>query len=99
MFFFYLYHIYYYHFILKLKRPNEVDALVFAHVFTLIKSNLRPTVQDIANTIKQFPKLIEHASKIDSNYFNHALVEPDDDFEVVGSISFQRHLVELFRVP
>ncbi|XP_076638445.1 metaxin-2 isoform X1 [Colletes latitarsis] len=69
------------------EKPNEVDALVFGHVHKLLNSKLRPTVEDIAATVKQFPKLIEHAINVEHNYFQYALAESVMDFEVINSPS------------
>ncbi|KZC05648.1 Metaxin-2 [Dufourea novaeangliae] len=63
---------------------TEVDALVFGHIYTLINSDLCPTVQNIATTIKQFPMLIKYITKIRNNYFKDTLIE---DFEIIETPS------------
>ncbi|XP_053973883.1 metaxin-2-like isoform X2 [Hylaeus anthracinus] len=69
------------------KKPNEVDALVFGHVYKLINSNLGPTIEEIAATIKQFPTLIDHMKKVKYNYFQFDLAESVEDFEVINNPS------------
>lgn len=69
------------------KRPTEVDALVYGHVYALTSTNPLPsTVQEITLTIQEFPKLLEHASRIDRNYLNRTEY-PVGDFEVSASSS------------
>lgn len=73
-----------------MKRPTEVDALVCGHIYSLssITPSLPPTVREIAAAIQDFPKLLEHASRIGRNYLNNCLLEPPVyDFEICASSS------------
>ncbi|XP_076653281.1 metaxin-2 isoform X1 [Halictus rubicundus] len=68
-------------------KPTEVDALVFGHVYTLIAFQLCPSVQNIATTIKQFPKLVNHTKRIHNIYYKEASAETAEDFEIISTPS------------
>ncbi|XP_020286133.1 metaxin-2 isoform X4 [Pseudomyrmex gracilis] len=78
------------------KGPTEVDALVYGHIHALTSppsftSNhqtknllLQPNYQGIINTIRQFPKLIKHMSKIKQQYFSSETENQiAEDFEII----------------
>lgn len=66
--------------------PNQLDALVFAHVHSLSKLNLPSPIQDIALIIRRHPLLMNHSYSIQKVYFNddHQSI---DDFELIESSS------------
>uniref|UniRef100_A0A1B6EAB1 GST C-terminal domain-containing protein n=1 Tax=Clastoptera arizonana TaxID=38151 RepID=A0A1B6EAB1_9HEMI len=50
-------------------KPTELDAMVFAHVFTALATPL-PSNQ-FAATIRSYPNLVEHCQRIEKAYFNN----------------------------
>ncbi|XP_033335875.1 metaxin-2 isoform X1 [Megalopta genalis] len=68
-------------------KPTEVDALVFGHIHALLTVHSSPCVQNIATIIKRFPKLINHAKRIEDNYFEEAFNEITEDFEIISTPS------------
>lgn len=48
-------------------RPTELDALVFGHLFTILTTPLPNT--HIANTVRNFPTLINLVQRIERDYF------------------------------
>ncbi|XP_046683165.1 metaxin-2-like [Homalodisca vitripennis] len=49
-------------------KPTELDAMVFAHVFTILTTPL-PSNQ-FATTIRCYPKIIEHCQRIEKEFFS-----------------------------
>lgn len=49
-------------------KPTELDAMVFAHVFTILTTPL-PNNQ-FAATVRCYPRLVEHCQRIEREYFN-----------------------------
>ncbi|CAH1979633.1 unnamed protein product [Acanthoscelides obtectus] len=47
--------------------PTELDALVFGHLFTILTTPLPRS--DLANTVRNYPKLIELVQRIEKEYF------------------------------
>lgn len=52
----------------KLNRPNELDALVFGHIFTIITTPLREE-NSLAGIVKEYPTLINLCKNIEDRYF------------------------------
>ncbi|XP_043515550.1 metaxin-2-like isoform X1 [Frieseomelitta varia] len=71
------------------EKPTEVDALVYGHIcaLSMINPSLPRTVQKITATVQEFPKLLEHASRIGRNYLNNCMLESACDFEMCASSS------------
>lgn len=49
------------------KNPNELDALVFGHIFTIITTFLPNNV--LANVVNNFPTLVNLCKRIETRYF------------------------------
>lgn len=51
--------------------PNELDALVFGHIFSIITTNFEDNNR-LANVVKEFQTLIDHCERIEIRYFRRA---------------------------
>ncbi|XP_066593011.1 metaxin-2-like isoform X7 [Prorops nasuta] len=50
--------------------PNELDALVFGHIFTILTTPLPRN--DLARIVQNYPTLVELCQRIESRYFQHS---------------------------
>ncbi|XP_054280796.1 metaxin-2-like [Macrosteles quadrilineatus] len=54
-------------------KPTELDAVVFAHIFTILTTPL-PNNQ-FAATVRCYPKLVDHCMRIEKEYFSENKTE------------------------
>ncbi|XP_076653289.1 metaxin-2 isoform X2 [Halictus rubicundus] len=50
------------------KTPNELDALVFGHIFSIITTPLRDN--KLANIVRKYTLLVEHCKRIETSIFS-----------------------------
>ncbi|KAL2740743.1 metaxin-2-like [Vespula squamosa] len=60
-------------------KPTELDALVYGHIHALTNFHFLPSTQGINTIIHIFPRLMDHAYKINSIYFNQKLDQSKED--------------------
>ena len=54
--------------VLKFNRPNELDALVFGHIFSIITTPLTKDCK-LAQIVKEYPTLVKLCRRIEDRYF------------------------------
>ncbi|KAL0131633.1 hypothetical protein PUN28_002881 [Cardiocondyla obscurior] len=54
-------------------RPNELDALVFGHIFTILTTPL--STDKLATIVKDHPKLVNHCKRIEISFFSPRAID------------------------
>ncbi len=55
-------------------RPNELDAVVYGHLFTILTTSLPQSVERFAEIVREFPNLVDFATRVDDEYFKETLL-------------------------